>query len=203
MSLFRANDREGVEKIVAEQRQSSTNFNWAITQGMHITRTETPFDCLVELSKHDLQGVLGNITQDVLVTDEQAHLFDTDWVYRIMRELTCARSVTARIFTAREGAEQHCQVGNSALARDEMIRWLAKFHQAWTNACWQEFQSDLVTADGSGSGGGDRRRGLSSHSRTRRACSCGRHSSDGPATITQAPTSRACSEARRLWCLVS
>jgi hypothetical protein len=129
MSLFRANDREGVEKIVAEQRQLSTNFNWAITQGMHITGAETPFDCLVELSKHDLQGVLGNITQDVLVTEgENDHLFDTDWVYRIMRELTCARSVTARIFTAREGAEQHCQVGNSALARDEMVRWLAKFH---------------------------------------------------------------------------
>jgi hypothetical protein len=32
------------------------------------------------------------------------------------------------VFTAREGAEQHCQVGNSALAREEMIRWLAKFH---------------------------------------------------------------------------
>jgi pimeloyl-ACP methyl ester carboxylesterase len=129
MSLFRANDREGVEKIVAEQRQLSTNFNWAITQGMHITRTETPFDCLVELSKHDLHGVLSSITQDVLITEgENDHLFDTDWVYRIMRELTCARSVTARIFTAREGAEQHCQVGNSALARDEMVRWLAKFH---------------------------------------------------------------------------
>jgi hypothetical protein len=109
MSLFRVKDREGVESIVAEQRRLSTNFSWAITQGMHITRTETAFDCLVELSKDD-------------------HLFDTDWVYRIMRELTCARSVTARIFTAREGAEQHCQVGNSALARDEMIRWLAKFH---------------------------------------------------------------------------
>ena len=32
--------------------------------------------------------------------------------YRAMRELVCARSVTARIFTAREGGEQHCQVGN-------------------------------------------------------------------------------------------
>ena len=45
-----------------------------------------------------------------------------------MRELVCARSVTARIFTAREGAEQHCQVGNSALARDEIVRWLARFY---------------------------------------------------------------------------
>ena len=36
--------------------------------------------------------------------------------------------VTARISTAREGGEQHCQVGNSALARDEIVRWLARFY---------------------------------------------------------------------------
>jgi ABC-type nitrate/sulfonate/bicarbonate transport system substrate-binding protein len=45
-----------------------------------------------------------------------------------MRELVCARSVTGRIFTAHEGAEQHCQVGNSALVREEIVRWLARFH---------------------------------------------------------------------------
>src|SRR3954452_284091 len=96
---------------------------------MHITGTQTPFDCLLELDKHDLGGVLRHITQDVLVTEgEDDHRFDTGWIYRIMRELVCARSVTARIFTAREGAEQHCQVGNSALARNEIVRWLAKYH---------------------------------------------------------------------------
>jgi hypothetical protein len=36
----------------------------------------------------------------------------------------------ARIFTAREGAEQHCQVGNSALAREEIVPWLSRFHPA-------------------------------------------------------------------------
>jgi hypothetical protein len=96
---------------------------------MHITGTSTPFDCLAELDKHNLDGVLRHITQDVLLTEgENDHLFDTDWVYRIMRELVCARSVTTRIFTAREGGEQHCQVGNAALARDEIARWLANFH---------------------------------------------------------------------------
>jgi hypothetical protein len=45
-----------------------------------------------------------------------------------MRELVCARSVTTRIFTAREGAEQHCQVGNSAVARHAIVYWLASFY---------------------------------------------------------------------------
>jgi pimeloyl-ACP methyl ester carboxylesterase len=129
LSQFRAGDRDGVEEIVAEQRKTSTNFDWAITQGMHITGTGTPYDCLVALDRHNLDGVLSRITQDVLLTEgENDHLFDTGWMYRIMRELTCAQSVTARIFTAREDGDQHCQVGNAALARDEIVRWLAKFH---------------------------------------------------------------------------
>ncbi len=129
VSLLQAGDRKGVEALVADQRKRSTGFDWCVTQGMHITGTKTPFDCLSSLAKSYLQGVLPHVKQDVLVTEgEQDHLFNVDWIYRIMRELVCARSVTARIFTAREGAEQHCQVGNSALARTEIVRWLARFH---------------------------------------------------------------------------
>src|SRR5215831_351248 len=129
VSLFKAGDRKGVEALIAEQRTASLSFNWCITQGMHITGTTTPFDCLTALSQHSLEGVLPHVQQDVLLTEGEAdHLFNTAWLYRIMRELVCARSVTARIFTAREGAEQHCQVGNSVLAREEMVRWLTPFY---------------------------------------------------------------------------
>src|SRR5262245_59939951 len=133
VSLFKAGDRKGVEALVAEQRKQSTCFHWCITQGMHITGTKTPFDCLTSLASHNLEGILHDVKQDVLLTEgEDDHLFNVDWIYRIMRELVCARSVTARIFTAREGAEQHCQVGNSALARTEIVRWLARFHPSMT-----------------------------------------------------------------------
>jgi len=128
VSLFRVGGRQGVDALVAEQR-GNISFNWCITQGMHITGTKTPFDCLTALSQHSLEGVLHNVKQDVLLTEgEEDHLFNTDWLYRIMSELVCANSVMARIFTAREGAEQHCQVGNSVLARDEMVQWLARFY---------------------------------------------------------------------------
>jgi hypothetical protein len=83
----------------------------------------------VAIAHHSLDGIVHNVKQDILLTEgEQDHLFNVDWIYRAMGELVCARSVTARIFTAREGAEQHCQVGNSALARAEIVRWLARFY---------------------------------------------------------------------------
>lgn len=59
---------------------------------------------------------------------EQDHPFNIDWIHRIIRELVCARSVTARIFTAHEGGEQRCQVSNAASARKEIIDWLSRFY---------------------------------------------------------------------------
>jgi hypothetical protein len=96
---------------------------------MHITGTKTPFDFLTSIAKSSLEGILHNVKQDILLTEgEQDHLFDVGWIHRTMRELVCARSVTARIFTAREGAEQHCQLGNTAAAREEIICWLSRFY---------------------------------------------------------------------------
>jgi hypothetical protein len=131
VSRFKAGDRGGCEALIAEERLPSSVFDWCITQGMHITGTRTPFDFLTAISQHSLEGILHHVKQDILLTEgEQDHLFDIDWIHRAMRELVCARSVTARIFTAREGGEQHCQVGNSALARDEIVNWLARFYPA-------------------------------------------------------------------------
>jgi len=130
-SFFKAGDRKNTETLIADQLriQPSSVFEWSITQGMHITGTKTPWDFLVSISRHDLDGILYNIKQDVLLTEgEQDHLFDIYWIHRAMSELVCAHSVTARIFTAREGAEQHCQVGNSGLAREEIIRWLGRYY---------------------------------------------------------------------------
>jgi hypothetical protein len=105
---------------------------------MHISDTHSPYDCLTSLSQHSLAGTLKNLRQDVFLTEgEDDHLFPVDRMYQIMR-LVCARSVTASMFTAPEGGEHHCQVGNSALAREEIVRSLARFHQ------WNEYSGSLT-----------------------------------------------------------
>gem|GEM_PF-3465225 len=38
--------------------------------------------------------------------------------------LTRARSITARIFTAHESAQNHCQVGNLSLVLDVVVNWV-------------------------------------------------------------------------------
>jgi pimeloyl-ACP methyl ester carboxylesterase len=145
ISLFRVGDRKGTEALVAEERLPNSVFDWCVTQGMHITGTKTPFDFLAAIASHSLEGVLHNLKQDVLLTEgEQDHLFNVEWLYRTMDELVCARSVTARIFTAREGAEQHCQLGNSAVAREEIVRWLAGFYPGLRDGAAVSTQQEKV-----------------------------------------------------------
>jgi len=81
------------------------------------------------LNQHTLEGILHRVTQDVHLSEgENDHLFPISRLGRVISELTCARTVTARVFTAREGAEQHCAVGGGAAAREEFISWLTRYH---------------------------------------------------------------------------
>ncbi|GAG10018.1 unnamed protein product [marine sediment metagenome] len=41
-----------------------------------------------------------------------------------VKALTNARSVTGRVFTKEDHAQNHCQVGNTGLMLDVMVKWL-------------------------------------------------------------------------------
>ncbi len=65
------------------------------------------------------------VTQDVLLMCGEHDAFQPPKLTRAQAEaLSSARSVTVRTFTEAEHADQHCQMGNLALACDVLISWL-------------------------------------------------------------------------------
>ena len=44
--------------------------------------------------------------------------------YQQIKMLTTARSISARLFTRSESAENHCQAGNYGLALRTIVNWL-------------------------------------------------------------------------------
>ena len=65
------------------------------------------------------------VTQDVLLMCGEHDSFQPPSLTRAQaKALTAARSVTVRMFTKSEHADQHCQIGNIGLACRVLTTWL-------------------------------------------------------------------------------
>jgi pimeloyl-ACP methyl ester carboxylesterase len=70
------------------------------------------------------------VTQDVLLMCGEHDSFQPPSLTRAQaRALTAARSVTVRMFTKAENADQHCQIGNVGLACRVLTTWLGRTGQ--------------------------------------------------------------------------
>lgn len=114
-----------INAITTRIRKKSILADWALSQGMHITGTETTFDFYETLSKHTLKTMTNPFTQDILLlAGECDHYIPIQQFHRLKKGIHSNRSVTCRLFTESEGGEQHCQIGNHMLAVDLIMDWL-------------------------------------------------------------------------------
>ncbi|MBI5118744.1 hypothetical protein HZA56_19925 [Candidatus Poribacteria bacterium] len=63
-----------------------------------------------------------------MTAGENDHFVPLEYFYLQKEALTNVKSVKGRIFTAEEGGDQHCQVGNISVATNEILNWLNGFH---------------------------------------------------------------------------
>lgn len=101
---------------------------WGIDNLMYITKTETPYEASLALLQFNAENQQPErVTQDVLIlTGAEDHFIPLKMHDLQVAALTQARSVTGRIFTREEDAQNHCQVGNMGLALETMAAWLAE-----------------------------------------------------------------------------
>jgi len=99
---------------------------WGINNLMYITKTQSPMDAtdvLLQFNEHNLHSEL--VQQDVLIlTGAEDHFIPLKMHYKQVNALKNAKSVTARIFTKKDQAQNHCQIGNIGLALDVMEKWI-------------------------------------------------------------------------------
>ena len=120
--------KDEVNAAIEAARQTSDLVEWAVSHGMYINGSETPFDYLNTMSRFNTRELSPLIKQDVLVlAGENDHFIPVEYYDLQIKALTNARSVKGRMFTAAEGGDQHCQVGNLDLAWEEIIGWLDSF----------------------------------------------------------------------------
>jgi pimeloyl-ACP methyl ester carboxylesterase len=114
-----------VNAVVGGVMRQTLVAEWGVKQGMHVTGTSSPYEFLRETERYETCSVSGDLTQDVLLmAGAQDHYVPVRQFARQIDLLTNARSVTGRLFTRGEQAQNHVQVGNVRLSLDVMLRWL-------------------------------------------------------------------------------
>ncbi len=75
------------------------------------------------MNQEHIQSAL--VDQDVLLLAGEHDAFQPPkLLYKQQEALVNARSVSVRIFTRAEHADQHCQMGNIGLALETILAWM-------------------------------------------------------------------------------
>ena len=121
---------EGLMNLLIQlQMTLSSTANLYMQHVLFTTDRESPYQAaewMLEMNDEHLHS--DRVDQDVLLTTGENDAFQPPKLLRLQEDaLVNARSVTTRLFTEEEHADQHCQVGNLGLALDVMTNWLDEY----------------------------------------------------------------------------
>lgn len=121
-------NKEGQEEIntkIKQMMQKSLMLQWGFTQGMHVMGSNSPYEFLQKCTLYNTEAFSQLIKQDVLLlAGQEDHYVPIEQLNQQIRTLTNVHSLTARMFTAKEFASNHCQIGNIGLALSVMLNWV-------------------------------------------------------------------------------
>jgi len=114
-----------VNSIIHQLSKKSLMLEWGVAQGMHAMGTETPYDFLHKCMKFNTREVSKFVEQDVLLMGGQEdHYIPLHQFFNQGKMLTNVRSLTSRLFTRKETAQNHCQLGNVGLSIKVIVNWV-------------------------------------------------------------------------------
>ncbi|MFC1981155.1 alpha/beta hydrolase family protein [Chloroflexota bacterium] len=124
--LFMRKFRTFVNNQMKKNMKKKLEYSWFVNNLMYITDKEVPieaFDVLMQFNEENLHSDL--VQQDILIlTGREDHLVPFKMHDMQVKALTNAKSVTTRVFTKEDQAQNHCQMGNLGLALDVMRKWI-------------------------------------------------------------------------------
>ena len=126
MRVFHGHLREFTNKMSWRKIKQGGMEAWNISHMMYVLGADEPMaalDFALQLNEANLHS--DRVRQDVLVlASRNDHFIPVRLHQEQLRRLTSARSVTDRVFTKADHAQNHCQIGNLGLALQVMSDWI-------------------------------------------------------------------------------
>jgi pimeloyl-ACP methyl ester carboxylesterase len=115
-----------VDKFFADAMAKSLLLEWMVKLAIHNTGAKTTYEMLKHYQKYETGSISSHLTQDVLLmAGAEDHYIPLHQLPDQIATLTHVRSLTARLFTRADQAQNHVQVGNMGLAFRIMIEWMS------------------------------------------------------------------------------
>lgn len=115
-----------VNKMTLKNIKKGNMEMWSTSNLMYITDKNVPVDAMkyaFQMNQENIHSEM--VKQDVLIlSGEDDHFIGVKLHKKQVNALTNARSVTGKIFTKEDQAQNHCQVGNTELALETMLKWI-------------------------------------------------------------------------------
>lgn len=122
--MLNQNNKE-VNSLLGELVKKSLMLEWAVSQGMHITGSKTPYDFMSKIMLYNTKEISAKVEQDVLLMAAQEdHYIPLNQLFEQSKYLTNVRSLTTRVFTRKENAQNHCHAGNIGLSIEVVLNWI-------------------------------------------------------------------------------
>jgi alpha-beta hydrolase superfamily lysophospholipase len=120
-----AGAESAVDNFFTDATAKSLLLDWMVKLGMHNTGLQTPYAMFKHYQKYETASISSLLTQDVLLmAGAEDHYVPVRQLPDQIATLTNVRSLTARLFTRAEQAQNHVQVGNMGLAFRVILDWM-------------------------------------------------------------------------------
>jgi pimeloyl-ACP methyl ester carboxylesterase len=124
-TLFRLQAAPILNALIGQAMKKSMVVDWGVRHSMYIMGVKTPYEYLQNLKTSYPDDFFPLIKQDVLLlAGSEDFGIPLEQFYQQIEALKNVRSLTARLFTRAEQAQNHCQVGNLELALDVILNWI-------------------------------------------------------------------------------
>jgi pimeloyl-ACP methyl ester carboxylesterase len=111
--------------LIRKLSKKSLMLEWGVAQGKHVMGSKTPYEFLRKCTTFNTSEVSPLVEQDVLLMGGQEdHYIPLHQFFDQGRMLTNVRSLTSRLFTRKETAQNHCQLGNVGLSVKVIVNWV-------------------------------------------------------------------------------
>lgn len=118
------NNPNAFNKIMYAEMQKNTTSRWFFENGMWAFHVNSPAAFMKKIKSYTLKNVAQNIKMPTLIVDSEADAFMKGQAKTLYEKLKSPK--TFLLFTRKEAAQSHCQMGATAISNELIFDWLDK-----------------------------------------------------------------------------